>query len=170
MGEKERKCPVLTLLYSEITRTETFIYCFFSYFENEILINIGSSSLARGKLIGHVPNNADKRWKYIDVTLHRVDTKSFQNSVYLIFFQHFGSAENEPRHAKKRPNISMNSSDSNRSVSPCKLSRISMLPAGIWCRNGVVSTSMRRHYVASTLIRRHFFVDCIECMDYVRPT
>ena len=27
---------------------------------------------------------------------------------------------------------------------------------GIWCQNDVVSTSMRRHHVASTLIRRHF--------------
>ena len=27
---------------------------------------------------------------------------------------------------------------------------------GIWGQNDVVSTSMRRHYVASTLIRRHF--------------
>ena len=29
-------------------------------------------------------------------------------------------------------------------------------PAGIWCQNDVVSTSMRRHHVASTLTRRHF--------------
>ena len=27
---------------------------------------------------------------------------------------------------------------------------------GIWCKTDVVSTSMRRHNVASTLIRRHF--------------
>ena len=31
---------------------------------------------------------------------------------------------------------------------------------GIWCQNDVVSTSMRRHHVASTLIRRHFHVMC----------
>ena len=31
---------------------------------------------------------------------------------------------------------------------------------GIWCQNDVVSTSMRRHHVASTLIRRHFYVMC----------
>ena len=29
-------------------------------------------------------------------------------------------------------------------------------PADIWCQNYVVSTSMRRHYVASKLILRHF--------------
>ena len=34
------------------------------------------------------------------------------------------------------------------------------LPAGIWCENDVVSTSMRRDYVASTLIRRHFDTKC----------
>ena len=33
-------------------------------------------------------------------------------------------------------------------------------PAGIWCQNDVVSTSMRRNYVASTLIRRHFRTKC----------
>ena len=33
------------------------------------------------------------------------------------------------------------------------------LPAGIWCQNDVVLTSMRRH-VASTLIRRHFGTKC----------
>ena len=31
-----------------------------------------------------------------------------------------------------------------------------MIPAGIWCQNDVVSTSMRRDHVASTLTRRHF--------------
>ena len=31
---------------------------------------------------------------------------------------------------------------------------------GIWCQNDVVSTSMRRHHVASTLIRRHFGTKC----------
>ena len=34
------------------------------------------------------------------------------------------------------------------------------IPAGIWCQNDVVSTSMRRHHVASTLIRRHFGTKC----------
>ena len=34
------------------------------------------------------------------------------------------------------------------------------LPLGIWCQNAVVSTSMRRHHVASTLIRCHFHVMC----------
>ena len=29
-------------------------------------------------------------------------------------------------------------------------------PVGIWCQNAIVSTSMRRHHVASTFIRRHF--------------
>ena len=33
-------------------------------------------------------------------------------------------------------------------------------PAGIWCENDVVLTSMRRDYVASTLIRRHFGTKC----------
>ena len=33
-------------------------------------------------------------------------------------------------------------------------------PVGIWCQNDVVTTSMRRHHVASTLIRRHFYVMC----------
>ena len=33
-------------------------------------------------------------------------------------------------------------------------------PVGIWCRNDVVLTSMRRNHVASTLIRRHFYVMC----------
>ena len=35
-----------------------------------------------------------------------------------------------------------------------------LFPAGIWCQNDVVSTSMRRNYVASTLIRRHFRTKC----------
>ena len=35
-----------------------------------------------------------------------------------------------------------------------------MFPAGIWCQNDVVTTSMRRHHVASTLIRRHFGTKC----------
>ena len=30
----------------------------------------------------------------------------------------------------------------------------------IWCKNDVVSTSMRRDDVVSTLIRRHFYVMC----------
>ena len=33
-------------------------------------------------------------------------------------------------------------------------------PAGMCCENDVVSTSMRRHHVASTLIRRHFGTKC----------
>ena len=33
-------------------------------------------------------------------------------------------------------------------------------PAGIWCQNDVVLTSMRRTHVASTLIRRHFRTKC----------
>ena len=33
-------------------------------------------------------------------------------------------------------------------------------PAGIWCQNDVVSTSVRRNHVASTLIRRHFRTKC----------
>ena len=33
-------------------------------------------------------------------------------------------------------------------------------PAGIWCQNDVVLTSMRRDDVASTLIRRHFHTKC----------
>ena len=33
-------------------------------------------------------------------------------------------------------------------------------PAGIWCENDVVLTSMRRDYVASTFIRRHFDTKC----------
>ena len=33
-------------------------------------------------------------------------------------------------------------------------------PAGIWCKNDVVLTSMRRDDVASTLIRRHFRTKC----------
>ena len=33
-------------------------------------------------------------------------------------------------------------------------------PAGIWCQNDVVSTSVRRNHVASTLIRRHFRIKC----------
>ena len=40
------------------------------------------------------------------------------------------------------------------------LSRLhEIIPAGVWCQNDVVSTSMR-HHVASTLIRRHFDVMC----------
>ena len=31
-------------------------------------------------------------------------------------------------------------------------------PVGIWSQNDVVSTSMRRHHVASTFIRRHCYV------------
>ena len=34
------------------------------------------------------------------------------------------------------------------------------IPAGIWCQNDVVLTSMRRYDVASTLIRRHFHTKC----------
>ena len=37
---------------------------------------------------------------------------------------------------------------------------LSHFPAGIWCENDVVLTSMRRDYVASTLIRRHFDTKC----------
>ena len=33
-------------------------------------------------------------------------------------------------------------------------------PAGIWCENDVVLTSMRCDYIASTLIRRHFDTKC----------
>ena len=33
-------------------------------------------------------------------------------------------------------------------------------PVGLWCQNDVVSTSMRRHHVASTLTRRHYYVMC----------
>ena len=36
---------------------------------------------------------------------------------------------------------------------------------GIWCKNDVVSTSMRRNHVASTFIRRHF-TSCAR-WDYV---
>ena len=36
----------------------------------------------------------------------------------------------------------------------------SLYPAGIWCENDVVLTSMRRDYVQSTLIRRHFGTKC----------
>ena len=35
-----------------------------------------------------------------------------------------------------------------------------MYPAGIWCKNDVVLTLMRRDDVASTLIRRHFRTKC----------
>ena len=35
-----------------------------------------------------------------------------------------------------------------------------VVPAGIWCQNDVILTSMRRNHVASTLIRRHFYVMC----------
>ena len=35
-----------------------------------------------------------------------------------------------------------------------------IIPAGIWCENDVVLTSMRRDYVASTLIRRHCDTKC----------
>ena len=37
---------------------------------------------------------------------------------------------------------------------------IKTAPVSIWCQNGVVSTSIRRHHVASTLIRRHFHIMC----------
>ena len=33
-------------------------------------------------------------------------------------------------------------------------------PVGIWCKNDVISASLRRHHVASTLLRRHFHVMC----------
>ena len=36
----------------------------------------------------------------------------------------------------------------------------SACPAGIWCQNDVVLTSMRRNHVASTLIRHHFRTKC----------
>ena len=36
------RISVNEFLYSEMTRTGTSVYCFLSYFENEILINIGS--------------------------------------------------------------------------------------------------------------------------------
>ena len=36
----------------------------------------------------------------------------------------------------------------------------SRYPAGIWCKNDVVLTLMRRDDVASTLIRRHFRTKC----------
>ena len=34
------------------------------------------------------------------------------------------------------------------------------IPAGIWCKNDVVLTSMRRDDVASTSIQRHFDTKC----------
>ena len=37
---------------------------------------------------------------------------------------------------------------------------LAMYPAGIWCQNDVVSTSMRRDHVASTLTQRHFYAMC----------
>ena len=40
------------------------------------------------------------------------------------------------------------------------LCKVVKVPAGIWCENDVVLTSMRRDYVASTLIRRHFDTKC----------
>ena len=42
-------------------------------------------------------------------------------------------------------------------------------PAGIWCENDLVLTSMRRDYVASTLIVRHFGTKCPlgkVCVDF----
>ena len=48
-------------------------------------------------------------------------------------------------------------------VMPCRWSLHVLeaaYPAGIWCKNDVGSTSMRRHHVASTLIRRHFCTKC----------
>ena len=38
--------------------------------------------------------------------------------------------------------------------------KIRNIPAGIWCHNDVILTSMRRDDVASTLIRRHFHTKC----------
>ena len=43
-------------------------------------------------------------------------------------------------------------------ISNSTINRI--FPAGIWCQNDVVSTSMRRYHVASTLPLRHFHVMC----------
>ena len=41
---------------------------------------------------------------------------------------------------------------------------------GVWCQNDVVSTSMRRNYVASPLRRRHFHVICpLGANTVVRP-
>ena len=37
---------------------------------------------------------------------------------------------------------------------------IGMNPAGTWCKNGVVLTSMRRDYVTSTSIQHHFGTKC----------
>ena len=41
-----------------------------------------------------------------------------------------------------------------------KMKHFGFSPAGIWCQNDVVLTSMRRDDVASTLIRRHFHTKC----------
>ena len=43
------------------------------------------------------------------------------------------------------------------------------IPAGIWCQNDVVLTSMRRDYVASTLIRRHFDTKCPLVCESLKP-
>ena len=40
------------------------------------------------------------------------------------------------------------------------------IPAGTWCKNDVISTSVRRDYVASTSIRRKFGTKCpLDCSD-----
>ena len=46
---------------------------------------------------------------------------------------------------------------------------IMLIPAGIWCQNDVVLTSMRRDDVASTLIRRHFHTKCPLGSHFVPP-
>ena len=43
------------------------------------------------------------------------------------------------------------------------------IPVSIWCQNDV-STSMRRHHVASTLIRRHFYVTCPQGLSILVQT
>ena len=50
-------------------------------------------------------------------------------------------------------------------ISPVNTNRwnnvvVASYPAGIWCKNDVVLTLMRRDDVASTLIRRHFRTKC----------
>ena len=52
-------------------------------------------------------------------------------------------------------------------IKHCVPVEVNVLPAGIWCENDVVLTSMRRDDVASTLIRCHFRTKCLlGCLDF----
>ena len=61
---------------------------------------------------------------------------------------------------KKYSNVDKSKKNNNEINRERERERERTYPAGVWCQNDVVLTSMQRDYVASTLIRRHFRTKC----------